>query len=285
MPQNKYTRLLVCGKCGRHYERHGFTKQYQDYNYRCPSTQNRYKKSCDNFSFYQKYLEEKLKIQADNFKIILSDIYNDYIHNLEYLRIYLLCYYNNFSVEYLAELNEQREEKKEQIKKITLQTLQSDTAREIYQEIISDLDNELKDIEKKLISREQLRVEITIKLDSLDNLIDELKKRKEELKDTYTVEEYTRELNKIIVYSKQEKEHTRHKINSVIFIFELKIESEVNNMFKNILSDEDIVSFLPSGTIKEFLRKTNPISRYIVRKPTDEELAQAEKALQEVGMQ
>lgn len=285
MPQNKYTRLLVCSKCNRHYERHGFTKQYQDYNYRCPNTQKRYKCVCDSFSFYQKHLEEKLSIQAKNFKLIQNSIYNDYISNLEYLRIYLLCYYNNFNLEYLSELNEQREEKKEQIKKITLQTLQSETAKEIYQEIISDLDNELKEIEKKLISREQLKTEIIIKLDSLDNLLDELKERQNSIKDNYTTDEYLQELNKIIVVSKKEEPHTKHKINNVVFLYELKIENEINNMFKNVLADEDIISFLPTKTIRELTRKTNPVSRYIVRRPTADELEQAEKALQEIEMQ
>lgn len=260
-----YSKYLICGICGNHYISQGKYNKSNDACYICKRDITRNNLFCDNHIITETFITEKLQEQANNYKTFLYNFFIENINNLLYLRVYLiLAFVNNDNNDYLKLVSEQ-EEKKEQLKNILLESLKSETSKQLLSEIKETLDKEILEIEQKKNKQQNFKDIIQEKIYYVNSLIDEMDLIQEETKDNYSINDYINELDYIKVYPiKDDKKH----LNNVKFEYRLKIENRIYNLF-NDLENTDILDYIGS----DILTKNNLL--YVVKEPTEEEKERA----------
>lgn len=260
-----YSKLLICGCCGNHYISQGKHYKSNETRYYCKRDITRNNLFCDNHIITETFINDMLQEQANNYKTFLYNFFIENINNLLYLRVYLiLAFVNNDNNDYFK-LVEEQNNKKEQLKNVLLESLKSETSKQLLNEIKETLDKEILEIEQKKNKQQNFKDIIQEKIYYVNSLIDEMDLIQEETKDNYSINDYINELDYIKVYpNKDDKKH----LNNVKFEYRLKIENRIYNLF-NDLENTDILDYIGS----DILTKNNLL--YVVKEPTEEEKERA----------
>ena len=172
----------------------------------------------------------------------------------------------------LIELRKREEEIKIQMNNLFKIDLQSEVALQMFQKQIGVLDVELKSIENQIHELEHLLVYISLEIDRIDNLIDELDKENSNIKSNYSIEEMLEMLDRILVFPKSKSS----KANSVIFVPITKSSYQVFHLIDELL-ESDIYKLLDSNLIKIHEQEKTHKKMLLVKNPTPEQLERYSK--------
>lgn len=274
------TKKLKCGICGKNFYSQGQRNYFNVRNFKCStlrSGKGYYSKDCSNKTFYEDYLNDYLDTVTESFKDRQIKIYKQNLNQLLYLRVHLINILNSNTDNNLDDLFNKKEELEEQLEKIILQDLKSESSKKIIDKVKNQLDDELNLIDSKIKIYLDLKNKITESIKQINSLYSEIQKGYLSVidKDKYTRDEVLNELEDITIYPKFAK--GLNVKNAVYFIVHTKLENDIFNLVKDIY-ESDIKAILGEDIIKE------SDNNYIIEEPTADKLNQANALLEEMNL-
>lgn len=283
-PYLEITKKLKCGVCGKNYYSQGARNYFNVRSFKCStlrSGKGYYSKDCSNKTFYEDFLNDYLDRITDSFKERQLKTYKQNLDQLLYLRVYLVNILNSNTDDNLEDLLNQREELAEQLEKIILQDLRSETSKGVVKKLKDSLDSELEIVDSKIKIFIDLKNRITDSINIINMLHSTIQQDYIKVieRDKYTRKEVLEELEDITIYPKYSK--GLNVKNCVYFTIHTKLENDIFNLVKDIYESE-IKNLLDNDIIKE---STNKESRfYIIKEPTTEEVEQANVLLESMSL-
>lgn len=271
------SKLLVCSCCGKHFKANGTPRNETGIQYICSG--KRYRGNiynCDSRAFMDYYLNDIINKKASNFHNYLNDIFRENIDSLQYLIVWLILSYINAPQNQEELLLEQYEDIKAKTNLLIDNLLDSfsdsDEVKAIIQNKINANNEELNRLKKEINIQLDLKMEILNKIKSVSNLQTELTQYWNNIKKTYSYEDYLNELESITVYPKNTKKRIR---DNAIFVFKTKIENEIIKLYDELICNAELINFIGTDKIARLDKSKQFAPRYIVRKPNEAQLNQA----------
>lgn len=276
LPFLEISKKLKCGCCGRNFYSQGHKNYFNVRNFKC-STLRYHSKDCSNRTFYEDYLNNYLDSITETFKDRQIKIYKQNLNQLLYLRVHLINILNSDNENNLEDLLNQKEQLEEQLEKIILQDLKSESSKKVIDKVKNQLDNELNLVDSKIKIYLDLKNKIAESIMQINSLYSEIQTDYLNVinRDKYSRDEVLDELEDITIYPKLTK--GLNVKNAVYFIIHTKLENDIYYLVKDIYESE-IKNLLPEDIIKE------SDNNYIIKEPTPEQIEQANILLEEMSL-